>query len=367
MTQLTFIAEELMAQGSEAWHARRGVVGTSTQTACVMGEPLSYNDSVRTWRQLRSERAFGSTFKGNAGLGARCCGWRPFARAVFNKVHYGEFIAPIRPIWCERPIVEDPIDGRLLVIAQPLPEIPGPTIASSYDGYANAGDFHVWVEIKCPRGKSSKVWKSLAKGQIPDDYYWQVVHQRATFGTQDAVGFFMAYLSDTDYLIIEVADDDRMKSGLFDRDVARVSQEWLKFLTGESQQGDMAEVEGWSTLEEMLLVNRRERSAIELRAKPFADNEKLANKQLKGIVDGLYSGQSVPRIYGRQVEYSNRMSLAFDQNAFMASRPEDEMSRYWEEVTTFTFNMDRWRKDHLDVDLSEFESVKDSWVVNARE
>ena len=391
MNPLIFIPEERLEQGSEPWLQRRKIVGTSTQSPCVMGEPLPYKDSVKTWLQLHSERAFGSTFQGNldSERGTRL---EPYARELFNEQMKGK-VEEMVPIWCERSLQDGAFadtefsDSSILHWTDPdspLPPIFGPTIASSYDGYSRNGDFHAWLEIKCPRDKRSKVWKSIKAGRLPDDYYWQVCHQRATFGDHDAFGYFMAYLDDKNYLIMAIDDDERVKSGQFDRDVARVSVEWIKFLGGEPQPGDMSMNEEWAKFEADLIKNRNERMAIEVTAKPFGDAEERAKGKLKDMIKDNIDVPGLPRIYGRQVNFSNRASRSFDMDAFKAANPDFDFGPY--ETVEVRVDMDAFKAANPDVDLSAFEvaetnidtakliidqpefvSTKDSWTVQVQE
>ena len=384
MNRLTFISEALLEQGSDPWLRRRGIVGTSTQSSCVMGEPLDYKDSVRTWRELRTERAFGSAFGGNLDTerGKRL---EPLARDLFNNLYEG-IIAPVYPIWCERWLIENEYEGPSIVHWPEggLPPILGPTMASSYDGYSRNGDFHAWVEVKCPRDKRSKVWKSVEKKRIPDDYYWQVVHQRATFGDHDAYGYFMVYLNDEDYLVMAVDEDERVTSGQFARDVQRACQEWIKFLSGELQPGDMSMNIDWSDLEKDLTENRNKRLDIEVKAKPFGDAEERSKRKLKDMIGKGVDAPGLPHIYGRLLSFDNRPTRSFNLDEFQKTHPDFDLSDY--KVVTTSFDYDAFKEANQGLDLSDYETatisvdidrltkerpefltIKDSWYINVRE
>ena len=356
MNRLTFIPEERLQQGSEPWLKRRMIVGTATQCAPVVGFPMPYSDSPQTWRQLRSERAFGSTFKGNPDS-ERGKALEPFARDLFNRL-YAKSIRPMEPIWCERKL-GDSQRGIVHIGNEELPEITGETIASSYDGWSMNGDFHAWLEIKCPRNDRSKVWKSLKSGKIPDDYYWQVVHQRATFGDHDAFGYFMAYLDDHHYQIMAIEDDSRFKSGQFDKDVRYAESCWRQFLIGLSQPGDMSEVDGWSDLEELAIAGRTKRIEIEAAAKPHKDAEELAKKSLKKmIVEEIGEGSGLRRIHGNQVSFDNRPQITFDVDTFHNDHPEIDLELY--RNVTVSYDTDQLQADYPGL-TEEYLDVKDSW------
>lgn len=365
MNQLIFIPESMLPQGSDVWLKRRSIVGTATQAACVAGQPLSYQDSPKWWRDLRAERAFGSTFKGNPDSmrGQRL---EPVARALFNEVYKGQ-IEPMEPIWCERELAVSLYGDYPSVVMwewSSLPEIKSETIASSYDGYSRNGDFHAWLEIKCPRGQSSKTWKAVDQGRIPDDYYWQVVHQRATFGDHEAFGYFMVYLEDGDYLIMAIDDDERVKSGQFAEDVLFLEEQWSMFLSGEGQPGDMSTAPDWKKLEEELAAGRKKRLELEAVIKPHSDAEERAKKALKQLIVEQYGESSgLRKAFGTNVSFSNRAKPSFDLEAFKDANPDFDLSQY--EVVNVTVDTDRLRADHPEM-VEPFESVKDSWYVSVK-
>ena len=56
----------------------------------------------------------------------------------------------------------------------------------------------VMVEIKCPyRRKDSKLWKETIGGGIPEQYYWQMVHQQMCVGQVDRAYLFVFIPGDT--------------------------------------------------------------------------------------------------------------------------------------------------------------------------
>ena len=359
MSKLIFIPEERLSQGSEEWLQRRRIVGTATQCACVMGEPLPYQGAVRTWRELRAERAFGSTFEGNADTerGQRL---EPLALEKFNEVVR---VPPMSPIWAERGI-DDETTGWLYWTGEELPEIEVPTIASSYDGYSYEEGMHThyWVEIKCPRGKNSKTWKAVEEGLIPDDYYWQVVHQRATLGSEViAEGYFMVYLSDEDYLIMPLSDDPRMKSGQFHRDAERCVIEWRWFLLSHHQPSDMSKDEDWLEIENEFLKNRMERVAIEKTADPFRQIEQEAKDRLKKIAEGNYE-LGADRVFGDKVSLKNVQKKGFLLDEWIADHPHEsrEPMYYRQKLEKI------WDLDRLMADYPGYVKVENNWRVSVR-
>ena len=357
MSDLIFIPEERLQQGSQPWLERRRIVGTATQCAVVMGEPLSYPDSPKTWRELRQERAFGSTFKGNADTerGKRL---EPLALAKFNDYFSGAIDA-MQPIWAERRIDGEGVQS-VLDWDQPddLPQIDGPIIASSYDGYSFTSTRHTWVEIKCPRSTSSKTWVAVEEGRIPDDYYWQIVHQRATFGDQPAFGYFMVYLNDEEWKAMPIAVDPRWKSGQFAEDVKRVEVEWRKFLNNEEQPNDMYSNEDWRSLEDQLVRNRNERVSIELQAKPFVENEEAAKEELREMIEQSFSPGEQRRVYGKRLSFSNHPKQEFDMDAFLATYDEAEMRDLYSKSV--------WDTERLSHDYPGFVTTTDNWRVHIK-
>lgn len=359
MSKLTFIPESMLPQGSDIWKKRRSVVGTATQAACVAGEPNSYANSPKTWMELRTERMFGSTFTGNADTqrGQRL---EPIARALFNETYKGQ-IEPMEPIWCERSIAEHADLSQGVVDWQDpeLPVIDEATIASSYDGYSRNGDYHAWLEIKCPRGISSKTWKAVSAGSIPDDYYWQVVHQRATFGSHDAFGYFMVYLEDGDNLIMAVEDDPRFKSGQFEEDVQYICQQWGLFLEGASQAGDMTGVIGWNNAAQDLAAARDKRLELEALIKPHAIIEDESKALLKHLIDEHAQGD-VRKVFGGRVSFTNRPKTTFDFEAFREAHPDFDLNDYVKSV-------DHERLVEQVPELAApFVLIEDSWRVSVK-
>ena len=357
MNRLTFIPEERLQQGSEPWLKRRMIVGTATQCAPVVGFPMPYDDSPQTWRQLRSERAFGSTFKGNPDS-ERGKMLEPFARNLFNRLYHNS-VEPMEPVWCERRLNDERSGSTHLKESEPLPDIEGPTIASSYDGYSLNGDYHAWLEIKCPRNERSKVWKAVKAGKIPDDYYWQVVHQRATFGDHMTFGYFMAYLDDENYQIMSIHEDSRVESGQFDKDVRYAESCWKQFLEGQPQPGDMSDVDGWAELENQLTAGRTKRVEIEAAAKPHKDAEELAKKSLKKMIaENCGEGTGLRRIHGRNVSFDNRPKTSFDMESFHNDNPDFDLEPYQKVVVSYD-------TDRLVAEFPElaglYVEVTDSW------
>jgi len=57
--------------------------------------------------------------------------------------------------------------------------------SASLDGITLDGE--LIVEIKCPfRGRASELWKSVAAGEVPENYGWQIEHQLMVSGADVA-------------------------------------------------------------------------------------------------------------------------------------------------------------------------------------
>ena len=360
MSKLTFIPESMLPQGSDIWKKRRSVVGTATQAACVAGEPNSYANSPKTWMDLRTERMFGSTFTGNADTqrGQRL---EPIARALFNEIYKGK-VEPMEPIWCERSLANGPGDRAGVEIwSEPdLPVVENATIASSFDGYSRNGDYHAWLEIKCPRGMNSKTWKAVDAGRIPDDYYWQVVHQRATFGDQIAFGYFMVYLEDGDHLIMAVEDDARVQSGQFGKDVKYICDQWGQFLEGAAQAGDMAQSSGWLSAAKEMVDAREKRLEMEAEIKPYTTAENTAKEHLRDMIVHEYGQDSgLRRAFGGRVAFVNHPKTEFNLTAFRTIFPDYDLNDYVADV-------DYRRLCDDFPEAKEFIHTEDSWRVSVR-
>ena len=112
-----------------------------------------------------------------------------------------------------------------------------PTMTASLDGYRCIYEYPpIWTEIKCPyTHMKSKTWKMAAadhlpvRERIPDHYWWQLVHQAGVIGDQHATCYYLVYIDDTLYRVIQIAAFELL------RDWPTLKQEWDRFLRGDSQ------------------------------------------------------------------------------------------------------------------------------------
>jgi len=87
--------------------------------------------------------------------------------------------------------------------------------SASLDAYGVDDEgWSVKVEIKCPFQKTkSKLWKTVEKDEIPDQYYWQLVHQDMTVPTDRS--YFFVYIDDDNYVLLPFVmnqgDDEWLK------------------------------------------------------------------------------------------------------------------------------------------------------------
>lgn len=156
-----------LVQGSPAWHAHRAQFRNASETAAVMGAS-PWQTPYQLWA-LRTGRArqlvtpamaHGTTME-------------PQARAAYE-VQTGQ-------------------------VMQPLVLIEG-NYSASLDGLTFDGS--LIVEIKCPfKGRSSSLWQSVTKGEVPEHYGWQIEHQLMVSGASLAHLFVF---DGTEGLLLEI-------------------------------------------------------------------------------------------------------------------------------------------------------------------
>lgn len=319
---LTVYTEEELSQGSEEWLARRDQIGaTATRASCVAGEPLSYADSPKTWNELSGEIAFGSNFVGNADT-ERGHELEPIARRLFNDLKMaGSSVADFQQNYLEREFVTDNKDYLL---------------AASLDGYVNDPQLNYsahWLEIKCPRGVSSKTWKEADKGKIPKDYYWQMVHQALVIGMERTpIGHLFVYVEppkgDAAFKkwmakwkqpYRRVIFDPSSEPGLA-KDVEYLQECWYRFLDGQQQPGDMTQSDAYRALEESYV----EFKGLEDEA---AKTKSETMDLMMNLVAATYGEEDgnidhVRRITGDIVNRTRTYSARFNTKAFEEDHPE---------------------------------------------
>jgi putative phage-type endonuclease len=73
--------------------------------------------------------------------------------------------------------------------------------SASLDAYGEKDGKTYKVEIKCPyQREDSKLWKSVQNDEIPEHYYWQMVHQDMCCPTDGS--YFFVYINKNTYKLI---------------------------------------------------------------------------------------------------------------------------------------------------------------------
>lgn len=132
-----------LVQGSPEWYAHRAQYRNASETAIVVGAS-PWQTPYQLW-ELRSGRR---------------------EQKVTPAMAHGTIMEPTARQAYEA------LTGEVL---QPLVLVEG-EYSASLDGQTLDGG--LIVEIKCPyKGQSSELWQSVAAGQVPEHYWWQVQHQ----------------------------------------------------------------------------------------------------------------------------------------------------------------------------------------------
>ena len=151
-----------LVQGSLPWFEHRSKYRNASESPALMGM-----SSFMTKRQLKAEkRGEGKPFVGNIAT------------------DYGNKMEPIALKKVSELMGVD-LEAGVWTEGE---------YSASLDAYGvNKDGKSVKVEIKCPFQKErSKLWKTVIKGEIPDQYYWQLVHQDMVVDTD--FSFFFVYI-----------------------------------------------------------------------------------------------------------------------------------------------------------------------------
>lgn len=141
-----------LVQSTPEWHAHRAQYRNASETAAVMGVS-PWQTPYQLWA-LRTGRARQEV---TAAM-ARGTALEPQAREAYEQ--------------------------RTGHVMQPLVLVEG-EYSASLDGLTFDGS--LIVEIKCPvRGRDSSLWKSVAAGEVPAYYGWQIEHQLMVSGASMA-------------------------------------------------------------------------------------------------------------------------------------------------------------------------------------
>ena len=137
-----------LVQGTPEWHAHRANYRNASETAAVMGAS-PWQTPYQLWA-LRTGRA---------------------RQVVTPAMSRGTALEP------QARLAYEALTGNIM---QPLVLVEG-DYSASLDGLTFDGS--LIVEIKCPvKGADSVLWKSVAAGEVPEYYGWQIEHQLMVSG-----------------------------------------------------------------------------------------------------------------------------------------------------------------------------------------
>jgi putative phage-type endonuclease len=137
-----------LVQGTPEWHAHRANYRNASETAAVMGAS-PWQTPYQLWA-LRTGRA---------------------RQVVTPAMARGTALEP------QARLAYEALTGNVM---QPLVLVEG-DYSASLDGLTFDGS--LIVEIKCPvKGTDSVLWKTVAGGEVPEYYGWQIEHQLMVSG-----------------------------------------------------------------------------------------------------------------------------------------------------------------------------------------
>lgn len=157
-----------LVQGTPDWHAHRARSRNASETAAVMGAS-PWQTPYQLWlvRTGRVKQEVTAAMQHGAALEGA-------ARTAY--------------------------EAKTGLVMEPLVLQEG-EFSASLDGITLDGE--LILEIKCPfKGRKSELWKSLADGQIPVHYGWQIEHQLMV---SRAAGAHLWVFDGTDGILLEVA------------------------------------------------------------------------------------------------------------------------------------------------------------------
>ena len=132
-----------LEQGSLEWHEHRAKYRNASEAGAVMGVS-PYLTPRELWE---SKNGMGKPFKGNVAT--------DYGTAMEPKA-----LAKFEELW----------DVKLA---------PTVFVDGEYSASLDGSNESMLVEIKCPYQKQqSKLWQTASEGEIPEHYYWQMVHQQ---------------------------------------------------------------------------------------------------------------------------------------------------------------------------------------------
>lgn len=154
-----------LEQGSLEWHEHRAKYRNASEAGAVMGVS-PYQTPRELWE---SKNGMGKPFKGNVAT--------DYGTAMEPKA-----LAKFEELW------EVKLEPTVFVDGE---------YSASLDGSNES----ILVEIKCPYQKQqSKLWQTASEGEIPEHYYWQMVHQQMVSKAERC--YFFVYIDDNNYRTI---------------------------------------------------------------------------------------------------------------------------------------------------------------------
>ena len=168
-----------LEQGSFEWFQHRAKYRNASESGAVMGVS-PYQTPRELWE---SKNGIGKKFVGNVAT------------------DYGTAMEPTALARLEK-ILDVKLEPTVFVDGE---------YSASLDGFNN----DVMVEIKCPYQKQkSKLWQTSSAGDIPEHYYWQMVHQQMVSKAKQC--YFFVYIDDDTYSIVSMlpnqGDIDKLRA-----------------------------------------------------------------------------------------------------------------------------------------------------------
>jgi putative phage-type endonuclease len=146
-------------------------------------------------------------------------------------------------------------------------EVGGLLMSASLDGLSLV-DQAIKVEVKCPaKGKESETWRLAERGDVPEHYYWQIIHQELVAPTEKT--YFGVLASDDeggddDFILLDM---DEVNPAWRD-DCSMLQIAWMDFF-GSPPKPDWTEVatDEWHTAEQLYMAAKEDADEADERLK----------------------------------------------------------------------------------------------------
>ena len=303
MTEVITYTEEELPQRSPEWLQWRKDKITATSACVIMGEPMPWANTPKTWEDLRE-------------------GEKPIEDNKF--MEKGRRLEPkaLKAINDDRHFTAD--EFQPIAIERNFQS--GLKIGASLDAlsFKNNFDLPEFYEIKVPfNGKESDLWLQVKQGSIPRYYYWQIIHQFLALGVPDAVGHLFVYEEGGESLVWDL-DPEQARA-----DASLLLERLTKFYRGEREPrkpGDLSGVKQLDSLCEEYITALSEQEMLKNRVNGI-------KKKIVAYVEA--NSPNERKVYNDLFTISKSKKRTMDWKLFREDYPNMNYDDYMKEGVSF--------------------------------